>query len=246
MTGTYSSARYQSKFKDSSQPVDDRILNNIILSKLNKFSTGTYNEIREFLYQILGSGEPDLTNMVRDFMRMVFKKAASEELYCSLYAKLLCEISSRYPVIIEEMHRLQGNYLSIFDDVEDGTHDSTVEKRFRQGYSQFIAELALLEIMELSYLEQTFTRIFDVITKLRGVPDKTEVLEEYVDCLLCMSRVFKKGATTTPFLTSARAKLLGISLPVLDDIVGKKGEYASISSKSRCILMDVKDNLLYT
>jgi hypothetical protein len=29
--------KYQSKFKNSTQPVDDKILNNIILSKLNKF-----------------------------------------------------------------------------------------------------------------------------------------------------------------------------------------------------------------
>jgi hypothetical protein len=238
MSGTYTSSRYQSKFKDTSKPVEDKILNNIILSKLNKFSSGTYVEIRDFLYQILGSGEPDLAGMVRDFMRMVFKKAASEELYCTLYAKLLCELSSRYPVIVDEMYSLQDNYLSIFDDAEEG---APVEKRFRQGYSQFIAELAMLEIIKLSYLEETFVRIFDVLTKLRNVPDKSESLEEYIDCLLRMSCVFKTGRS--PFLISARSKLMAISAPVLDDIIGKKGEYVSISSKSRCLLMDVKDNL---
>jgi hypothetical protein len=241
MAGTYMSSRYQSKFKDSSKPVEDKILNNILLSKLNKFSPGTYVEIREFLYQILGSGEPDLAHMVRDFMRMVFKKAASEELYCSLYAKLLCEISSRYPVIIDEMYSLQDNYLSIFDEVEEGCEENSVEKRFRQGYSQFIAELALLEIIKLSYLEQTFVRIFDVIIKLRNTPDNIEIIEEYIDCLLRMSRVFKMGQT--PFLISARSKLSSIANPVLNDIIEKKGKYCSISSKSRCLLMDVKDNL---
>jgi len=241
MAGTYMSSRYQSKFKDLSKPVEDKILNNILLSKLNKFSPGTYVEIREFLYQILGSGEPDLAHMVRDFMRMVFKKAASEELYCSLYAKLLCEISSRYPVIVDEMYSLQDNYLSIFDEVEEGCEEKSVEKRFRQGYSQFIAELALLEIIKLSYLEQTFVRIFDVLIKLRNTPNNIEIIEEYIDCLLRMSRVFKMGQT--PFLISARSKLSTIANPVLSDIIGKKGEYCSISSKSRCLLMDVKDNL---
>jgi hypothetical protein len=241
MAGSYTSSRYQSKFKDSSKPVEDKILNNILLSKLNKFSSGTYVEIREFLYQILGSGEPDLTHMVRDFMRMVFKKAASEELYCSLYAKLLCELSGRYSVIIDEMYSLQDNYLSIFDEVEEGCEEKSVEKRFRQGYSQFIAELALLEIIKLSYLEQTFVRIFDVLIKLRNTPDNLEIIEEYIDCLLRMSRVFKLGQT--PFLISARARLSTIANPVLNDIIDKKGEYCSISSKSRCLLMDVKDNL---
>ena len=70
-SGPYLAVRYQSQFKNSSQPVDDKILNNIILSKLNKFSSATYTDIREFLYQILGSGEPDLTDMIRQFMLMV-------------------------------------------------------------------------------------------------------------------------------------------------------------------------------
>lgn len=76
--------KYQSKFKNSNQPVDDKILNNIILSKLNKFSAKTYTEVRDFLYQILGSGEPDLQEMIPHFMRLVFRKAASEEIFCPL------------------------------------------------------------------------------------------------------------------------------------------------------------------
>jgi hypothetical protein len=56
-------------------------MNNIILSKLNKFSGATYSDVRDFLYQILGSGESDLGEMVRQFMLLVFKKAASEEVY---------------------------------------------------------------------------------------------------------------------------------------------------------------------
>ena len=124
------SPRYQSQFKNSSQPVEDKILNNIILSKLNKFCLGTYEEIREFLYQILGSGESDLSDMIRQFMLLVFKKAASEELYCSLYAKLLSEISQRYTVILDEMNILQNNYLAIFDEVE--------EKEENEKYNTFI------------------------------------------------------------------------------------------------------------
>ena len=72
--------RYQSQFKNTSQPVEDKILNNIILSKLNKFCAATYSDIREFLYQILGSGDADLSEMTRQFMLLVFKKAAAEEI----------------------------------------------------------------------------------------------------------------------------------------------------------------------
>ena len=247
--GTYTPGRYQSKFKNTSQPVEDKILNNIILSKLNKFSPSTYVDIREFLYQILGSGEPDLAEMIRHFMLLVFKKAASEEIYCSLYAKLLSEISSRYGVILEEMHKLHANYIAIFDDVEEKEEnekystfvEKNIEKRYRQGYSQFIAELAGLEIMQLTHLEQTFKRIFDTITKNASVPDMRSMLEEYADCLLRMSRVFKKKSS--PFLVAARQTLFKLSAPTIDEIISAKPALQSISPKIRFILMDVKDNL---
>ena len=247
-SGPYVAVRYQSQFKNSSQPVEDKILNNIILSKLNKFSSATYQDVREFLYQILGSGEPDLADMIRQFMLMVFKKAASEEVYCSLYAKLLSEISSRYGVILEEMHKLQDNYLAIFDDVEetDGANyeafvEKNIEKRYRQGYSQFIAELSTFEIIKLSHLEQTFRRIFELIMKNATVAEKRSLIEEYADCLLRMSRVFKKKSS--PFFIAARSSLLAISKPTVDAIVGNKDQYPSISPKARFNLMDVKDNL---
>jgi hypothetical protein len=250
-SGSYSPpVRYQSKFKNTSQPVEDKILNNIILSKLNKFSSATYSDVRDFLYQILGSGEPDLGEMVRQFMMMVFKKAAAEEVYCALYAKLLAEISTRYKVILEEMHTLQRNYLEIFDEVEEvpeggDNYDAFVEKnkekRYRQGYSQFIAELAALEIMELSNLEQTVKKLTDLMLKYVALPDSKTLVEEYADCLIRMSRVLKKKSL--PFFVSARASLLSISKNSIDAMLAQKDTFPSLSSKARFILMDIKDNL---
>ena len=248
--GGYVPMRYQSKFKNSNQPVEDKILNNIILSKLNKFSGATYNEIRDFLYQILGSGEPDLAEMIRHFMTMVFKKAASEEVYCPLYAKLLAEISSRYSVILEEMQKLQENYLEIFEDVEEipegGDNyaafvEKNKEKRYRQGYSQFLAELTALEILDLSNLEITFRKLTDLMLKYGQIPDKKALVEEYADCLLRMSRVLKKRVT--PFFVAARASLLSISKTSVDTLLAQKDQYPSLSPKAKFILMDVKDNL---
>ena len=242
--------RYQSQFKNSSQPVEDKILNNIILSKLNKFCPTTYSDTREFLYQILGSGEPDLSEMIRQFMLLVFKKAAAEEIYCGLYAKLLSEISQRYSVILVEMHKLQENYLSIFDEVQQKEVDEeyatfiekNIEKKYRRGYSQFIAELSKLEIINLNCLESTFKRIFECIQVNAVIPEKHTLIEEYIDCLLRMSHVFKKGFS--PFLVSARKSLMTLCGDRMNDILSKKGEHISVSPKARFILMDVKDNLV--
>ena len=246
----YTPVRYKSKFQNSSQPVDHTILNNIILSKLNKFSPATYGDVRDFLYQILGSGE-DVGEMVRQFMLMVFKKAATEEVYCALYAKLLAEISGRYKVISEEMLKLQENYLEVFDDIVEvpeghDNYDVFVEKnkskRYRQGYSQFLAELAALEFLDLCNLEKTFRKLMDLLPKYAVIPDRRVLIEEYADCLARMSKVLKRKSSV--FFISARKSLLEISKEVIDTLIAKKEEYPSLSPKARFILMDVRDNLV--
>ncbi len=242
-------AKYQSRFKNSQQPVEEKILNNIILSKLNKFSPKTYDEIRDFLYQILGSGEvADLQEMTRDFMRLVFKKAAIEEMFCPLYAKLLCEISGRYKVILEEMHALQSNYLGIFDDVKESggaDYDTFVEqqksKQFRVGYSQFLAELTGLEILNMDLLVSTFGRILANMAAFGKEADKKTLLEEYSDCLVRMAKSLRRKPGV--FFVRARATLLESSSGALTELTANSATYPSLSAKTRFILMDVLDIL---
>lgn len=240
--------RYQSKFRNSSQPVEEKILNNIILSKLNKFSQVTYPDVRDFLYQILGGGEADLQEFVRDFMRLVFKKAASEEVFCPLYAKLLTEISSKYTVILEEMNLLSDNYLEIFDEItEEGDIDyntfvqKNTEKKYRLGYSQFLSELAKQEILPLSILCSTFKKLIHLIGAAAKTSDKRVLVEEYTDCLLRMTNVFK--GRTTPFSRKAREAILPIFMPIYEDIQANKPLYISCSPKCGFILMDIHDIL---
>ena len=240
--------KYQSKFKNSMQPVDEKILNNIILSKLNKFSAKTYDEIREFLYQILGSGEPDLQQMIRDFMKLVFKKAATEEIFCPLYAKLLCEISARYTVILQEMNFLQSNYLHIFDDVHESTSDDYIEfvesqknKQYRLGYSQFLAELCALEILDLGLLNSTFQKILKNMTAIGTQEDNKTLMDEYCDCLFRMSKVLKKK--TGKFFVQARKTLFQSNQEILNEFIQNYGKYPSETTKTRFILMDIKDIL---
>jgi hypothetical protein len=241
--------KYQSKFKNTNQPVEDKILNNIIKSKLNKFSPKTYDEIRDFLYQILGSGEAaDLQEMIRDFMRLVFRKAAIEEMFCPLYAKLLCEISVRYQVILQEMSLLQSNYLQIFDNVlesESNEYSLFVEaqknKQYRLGYSQFLAELTALEILDLDLLNSTFKRILSTMEVLGKEEDKKTLLEEYSDCLFRMAKVLKKKQAA--FFVRARSTLMQANEKIMNELIDNHTAYPSETAKTRFILMEVHDIL---
>ena len=255
--------RYQSRFKNQSEPIEEKILNRIIRLKLNKFGPTTYTEIRDFLYQILGqesvateedgnvkAEEGQVAEFVRDFMLMVFKKAAAEEIYCPLYAKLLSEIGSKHSVIIEEMNSLYKNYMEIFEEpdvnISSGDMESfekkNVEKKYRQGYSQFIAELTTLEILSLDSLLFTYKTLFHNIDKYSRVADNKPLIEEYVDCLLRMSRVMKDKSSE--FFCVSRNKLFLQNKDMIDNLINiRDGTYPSLSPKARFLLMDIRDIL---
>ncbi len=238
--------KYESKFRNSDAPIEDTILNTIILNKLNKFSESTYKDVRDFLYQILDSGETDFT---KEFMRLVFKKAAAEEIFCPLYAKLLAEIRATYPVIQTEMVELFQSYLMIFEDLDNNQNINykefvarNSEKKYRLGYSQFLAELVILEAVDLTSLEKTFSILIHNILREGKQPNRVTDIQEYSDCLLRMSRVFHKKHTI--FFQNLRKALYEKISPDLEQIFNTpKEELPSLSPKSRFALMDVRDNL---
>lgn len=255
--------RYQSRFKSSGDDLEEKILNRIIRLKLNKFGPSTYADIREFLFQILGqetvqteedgkitAEEGQVAEFVKDFMSMVFKKAASEQIYCALYAKLLSEIGSKHSVIFDEMNRLYKNYMEIFEeaDVNVKAEDMAAyekkvgEKKYRQGYSQFIAELTTLEILSMDSLVSTFQKLFLQIEKHARMEDQKPLVEEYVDCLLRMSRVMKDKYSA--FFRTMRSKIYEQNKDTLHTLITTKdGSLVSLSPKARFLLMDVQDIL---
>ena len=223
--------RYISKFKKDEE-VDNKILQNIILSKLNKFSEKTYTEIRDFLYQILGGNEPDLAELIREFMLLVFRKGINESMYCTLYAKLLCELAGRYPVLKEEMTKLQTNYMNMFQ-----TSAKLENKTYRQGYSQFIAELVAFDCLEIHILKRIFQTILEQILILRGDVENKHLIDEYVDCMSRMSAVLKNK--TNAFSKQARKELQ----EVLTEFLLNTQPFPGISTKSTFICMNIRDIL---
>jgi hypothetical protein len=256
--------RYQSRFKNASEPIEEKILNRIIRLKLNKFGPTTYTDIRDFLFQILGqesvateedgtvqAEEGQVAEFVRDFMFMVFKKAASEQIYCPLYAKLLAEIGAKHSVIFDEMNKLYKNYMEIFEEPDVNTvaaadmasfEKKVAEKKYRQGYSQFIAELTTLEILSLDALMATFHTLFILIDKHSRLAEQKPLVEEYVDCLLRMSRVMKEK--NTDFFVNTRSRLYSQNKEILTSLICvRDSTFQSLSPKSRFLLMDVQDIL---
>jgi len=231
-TTPHTPARYISRFHNGSKTGDDQILNTVILNKLNIFSVKTYDDVKQFLFQILGS---DQKEFIREFTWLVFRKAAAEEKFCGLFAKLLSEIQREYPVILEEMRNLHTTYLDIWN-ISDSP-DSNVDRRCRLGYSQFLAELTALGVLESDTMKKTLETLKQCILDCLSQESQQATVEEYMDCLrqLCGSKVPKH----------VRAMIREILVDNLEAWIAEKKEVVpGLSSKSRFACMDLRDLLV--
>jgi len=231
--------RYQSRFK-SSDNIQDKILNTVIGNKLNAFTPSTYNDTRDFIYQIIDSGEQEFT---RDFIEKVFVKAVVEDLYCALFAKLIAEIAHRYPVIYEEMNKYHKEFLKIFDSVKEDSdadyQDLVKEKQYRMGYGQFIAELAGLNALEKSHLMTMVSVIIDKIYIYSAEENKVKTVEEFIDCIVRLSKGLQTRSPT--FFKDVKGSLSEIVMAKLEEIIARSTPRPSLSNKARFGLMDLKD-----
>ncbi len=235
-------SRYVSMFKSSTEPVEATIVNTIILNKLNKFSPTNYDEVKEFLMEILGSGE---TDFLTEFMQLVFRKAAAEETFCPLYAKLLKELSTGYPFLLDEMHALYQRYTTIFQEVEEGECanmeefiQKNKEKKYRQGYSQFLAELLKHSIVEHSAFVATIKLIIQQIDALSKQEDKSNVLEEYSNCLLHIFRAIKGHAAVS---SAIRSDIAEIAAEQLGPLTVCSTERPSLTNRIRFSILNAKE-----
>jgi hypothetical protein len=242
-SSTANVGRYQSKFVSASKDMDDKILNTVIGNKLNAFTALTYEDTRDFIYQIMDSGE---TEFIKDFVEKVFGKATSEDLYCALFAKLLAEIANRYPVMYEEMNRYHNEFVKIFENVQEDkdTDYATLvkQKQYRMGYGLFLAELASSNALEKA---QLFTMVSIVISKLDQCTKeetKTKTVEEYIDCLIRLTKSLKERSPK--YFEGVREDLGNRILSIIGPMIQKTaGPRPSLTSKARFGLMDLKDIL---
>ena len=241
-----SSGRYVSKFKNTELAVEDTILNKVILNKLNKFSLKSYDSIKQFLKQILDSDE---TDFLHSFMLLVFKKAAVEPTFCPLYARLVSELSTDYPSFKKELNELYVKYLAIFEEISEEQTTSyeqyvqrNREKIHRLGYSQFLAELTGYGILELDQLKQLYIIIIEELKKhsIAG-QEKQQLTEEYVECLVRMTKAFQKESNTDILCNLCR-QLGATCEPLLEEILTNRTKhYPGITMKVSFRLMDCVD-----
>jgi hypothetical protein len=221
-TGYVLPQKYVSMFKQEHTNVEERILNKVILNKLNDFCEKNYDEIKVFFQQIL---DGDDQSFCRDFMELVFQKASHEPTFCGLYARLISELSPKYPVIQTEMQLLYKKFNSGFEDVseeKDANYEEFLERNkdkiHRLGYSQFLSDLCSLGAVDVSQLKAIFEVILQQLKSITA-PGQTKknCVEEYSKCLLQMSKPFETGKSYK--ITTQRIALAKHCVPMLEELL---------------------------
>lgn len=242
--------KYVSKFKKTTGKVEDTILNTILLGKLNKFSEPNYNEIKEFITHIIDSGQ---TDMIKCFMNIVFEKAASEEIFCPLYARLLSELSTRYPVLLTEMENLFAEYMKIFEEMDSSSENynelckRNIEKKYRRGYSQFLAELIKHDCIDVSTFIKTITTIITQIELNQGIQESVKLNEEFADCLMKIVKAIKTSlphdTDSTKCITAIREVFKSDMILRIKPFTIRSSDYVGMSNKSRFTFLDIYESI---
>lgn len=252
----YVPTKYVSKFKKTSENVDDTILNTILLGKLNKFSELNYDEIKEFITHIIDSGQ---NVMIKCFMKLVFEKAASEEIFCPLYAKLLSELSNKYPVLLTEMANLYTVYISIFDEISETDTETynemckrNIEKKYRRGYSQFLAELLKYNVIDGDVFMKTVNKIIDTINSNATNKECVKLNEEYTDCLLKIMKAIKcdnsyeteRETTYDSNVVAIKKSLKVYVIEKIKPLSVRNTVNIGLSNKARFTLLDIYEGMV--
>jgi hypothetical protein len=234
--GAWKSSRFQPLEETiATESMDDRIMGKV-RAKVNKLGHSTYDATKAFMKQILDSGEVDF---LEEFMRFVFTKAATETAFCALYARFLHELADEFSHLREAMVRKFREYTRVFDEASKapdvGTSDYVAfveaqeQKKFRRGYSQFVAELAKLGEVSMEDFRLLVGRVVETIQVCHQKEENRQMCEEVIDCFLMMVRAVK-------------VDWMKEYVEVLRSVANAPKETApGLSNKGRFAIMDILD-----
>ena len=237
--------KYVSRFK-ASEKVDDAILL-LIQGKLNKFSPRNYTETYGFMCQILDEGK---THFLKDFMQLVFQKATRQELMCSSYAQLLCDLASKYKVLLTEMVERYREFSAIFSDVSEeelsaedykAFLEANSNKAYRLGYAQFLGELTKYNVLDTALFVESIQSIVAKIPAIADAMNGKRLLEDYCECLIRILRAIQneKSSVATSLRAIVKERFLTLLEPYT--VKGCCATYSGLSPKGRFMIMDITD-----
>jgi len=165
---------------------------NEIVSYLNKITPNNYNHIFKIIYEICN------THALTPFLiENIFILSTTQSIYCTYYVKIIkqfLETTENKEDIMEYIIKkiLEFKNISLKNNIKDNkglSYDEFCEnnklKLFKKGYSQFLGELYLNNIIEYTIVIQT---INSLISNLKIII-KSENKDFIEDSILCIEKL---------------------------------------------------------
>jgi hypothetical protein len=210
-----------------------------IRDKMNKFSDKTYAATKAWLCQLLDSGETDFLN---GFIMLVFEKAATENLICPLYAKLIAELRAEFPHFNTEVRRILREFIAIFEEARDAPETNTVEyevylaisvrRKYRRGYSVFLGEVAKHGVLDVDDIFDTCKVILTQLAECKVKGDQQLLCEEFAECAGALMK------SCVALLKPKHEEIKALTRTAMD-----RTDSPSLTNKARFGLMDIMDLL---
>jgi hypothetical protein len=143
------------------------------------------------------------------------------------------------------MQSLFNDYIDIFTEVEStpdvgsGDYraflDAQERKKFRRGYSQFVAELVKLGEADTDAFAKILQEIVTVLEKKHSDATNTLLCEEYIDCLANLCGSASSILSGASWSDSIKDRI---------SVLGKKprAEVPGLTNKARFAIMDLVDS----
>tara|TARA_B100000787_G_C16168601_1_gene285195 strand:- start:85 stop:870 length:786 start_codon:yes stop_codon:yes gene_type:complete len=174
--------------------IEDKKKNELV-SYLNKITPNNYNKMFKIMYEICSTH-----NLTTYLIENIFKLSTAQSVYCTYYVKIIKQFLEKseekkeiMDYILEKTNEFKD--VSNKNNIKDNfglTYDEFCEnnklKLFKKGYSQFLGELYLNNIIEYKVVIDTLTTIIANL-KLILSTSETDFIEDSILCIekICMT-----------------------------------------------------------
>ena len=182
-------------------------MSNEINSLLNNLSPNNFEKITQKILEYL-ENEDNTKEVLKELIiytiNSIFSKAVLQAVFCPLYVKFLTMIDKKFLVrdLIDQKCNQYENVTNIKKENDtnklnkqakyDAFCEEIKDKKFMEGYSQFIGELFKNNIIKYKTLEKSFNMFFMKLDEELEKDSKSQIVEYLIICSVKLFTTIKE------------------------------------------------------
>ena len=121
--------------------------------------------------------------------------------------------------------------------------EMNVEKKYRRGYSQFIAELIKHSVIDTIFFMKTIDTIINQSVSSVYNSNSSKIVEEYADCLMKIMKAIANSEKDNEQITIIKNDIKEILSDKIKPLTVKNPEFTGLSNKARFTFLDIYEGI---